>query len=161
MTENYWDNRGAAPLGWATEAEITMLTNVSAETADTAKIAHWYYYRWRIETMHKLLKSSGHQLESWLQRDGQRIFNKLLIALAACTAIWRLERRHDKQSQEFKELLMELSGRQTKRSKPITTSGLLAGVWVLQKSLEAHARHGPDKLKAMLRDSLLLSAGTG
>lgn len=142
-------------------ARWLLLTNVPAETADTAKIAHWYYYRWRIETMHKLLKSLGHQLESWLQRDGRRIFNKLLIALAACTAVWRLERRHDEQSQECKELLMDLSGRQTKRSKPITTSGLLAGVWVLQKSLEAHARHGPDKLKAMLQDHLPLGAVTG
>ena len=33
------------------------------------------------ELMHKLLKSAGWQLESWLQRDGHRLLIKLLLAL--------------------------------------------------------------------------------
>jgi hypothetical protein len=31
MAESHRDMRGTAPLGWATESEITMLTNVPAE----------------------------------------------------------------------------------------------------------------------------------
>jgi hypothetical protein len=51
--------------------------------------------------MHKLLKKAGWQLESWLQRNGERLLIKLLIAMAACGSIWGLERRHDADSEAF------------------------------------------------------------
>ena len=73
-------------------ARWLLLTNVPAEWADAATIAQWYYFRWRIEGMHKLLKKAGWQLESWLQRNGERLLIKLLIALGACASIWGLER---------------------------------------------------------------------
>ncbi len=139
-------------------ARWLLLTNTPSDLADAATIAHWYYYRWRIESLHKLLKSSGWQLEGWLQRNGERIFKKLLIALGACVAIWDLERRHDDQSQAFQKLLMQLSGRQTKRSKPVTTTGLLAGLWVLMGALGPLARHGPEELNGMLHQHLPLFA---
>ena len=113
-------------------ARWLLLTNVPAALGDTATIARWYYFRWRIETYHKLLKGAGWQLESWLQRDGQRLLVKLMLALAACASIWALERRGDAEAEAFKKLLMQLSGRQTKRNRAVTTSGLLAGLWVLQ-----------------------------
>ncbi len=53
---------------------------------------------------------------------------------------------------------MELSGRQTKRDRAITTSGMLAGLWVLQSALDHFARHGPEELNAMLEDHLPLFA---
>jgi hypothetical protein len=139
-------------------ARWLLLTNVAAELADAATIARWYYFRWRIESLHKLLKRAGWQLESWLQRNGERLLIKLLIALGACASIWALERRHDAESEAFQQLLMDLSGRQTKRSRPITTSGMLAGLWVLQGALGPLARHGPEKLNAMLADHLPLFA---
>lgn len=139
-------------------ARWLLLTNVPAEWAEAATIARWYYFRWRIESLHKLLKSAGWQLESWLQRDGQRLLIKLLIALGACTSIWALERQHDAESLAFQQLLMQLSGRQTKRDRAITTSGLLAGLWVLQGAVGPLARHGPEKLNAMLEDHLPLFA---
>jgi hypothetical protein len=116
-------------------ARWLLLTNVPADLADAATIATWYYFRWRIESLHKLLKSSGWQLEEWLQRNGERLMIKLLLALGACTSVWALERRSDTESVAFKQLLMQLSGRQTKRLRAITTSGLLAGLWVLQSAL--------------------------
>jgi hypothetical protein len=36
-----------------------LLSNVPIELGDMATIAKWYYFRWRIESMHKLLKSAG------------------------------------------------------------------------------------------------------
>jgi hypothetical protein len=147
-------------LGGRTLARWLLLTNVPTKLADTSTIAFWYYFRWRIESLHKLLKSSGWQLEGWLQRNGARIFKKLLIALGACVAVWALERCHDEQSQAFQSLLMRLSGRQTKRRKPVTTSGLLAGLWVLQGAIGPLARHGPEELNAMLEDHLPLFAVT-
>jgi hypothetical protein len=139
-------------------ARWLLLTNVAAELADAATIARWYYFRWRIESMHKLLKKAGWQLESWLQRNGERLLIKLLIAFGACASIWALERRHDAESEAFQQLLMQLSGRQTKRNRAITTSGMLAGLWVLQAAVGPLARHGPGELNAMLADHLPLFA---
>lgn len=146
------DLKGRVPARWL------LLTNAPAELGDAATVARWYYFRWRIEGLHKLLKSGGWQLEGWLQRDGERVLKKLLIALAACTSIWALERRYDAESEGFKALLMQLSGRQTKKGARVTTSGMLAGLWVLQGALGPLARHGPDELNTMLEDHLPLFA---
>jgi len=139
-------------------ARWLLLTNVPPGVAQAKTVARWYYFRWRIESLHKLLKSAGWQLEGWLQRDGQRLMKKLLIALGACISIWALERRSDAESEALKALLMQLSGRQTKRDRAITTSGLLAGLWVLQAAVGPLARHGPDQLNAMLENHLPLFA---
>ena len=139
-------------------ARWLLLTNVPAVLADAATIARWYYFRWRIESMHKLLKSAGWQLEGWLQRDGHRLLIKLLIAFGAGASIWALERRHDAESEAFQRLLMQLSGRQTKRYRAITTSGLLTGLWVLQAAVGPLARYGAAQLNAMLENYLPLFA---
>ncbi len=142
------DSKGRVLARWL------LLTNVPVALADTATIARWYYFRWRIESFHKLLKSAGWQLENWLQCDGQRLMIKLMLALGACVSIWALERRSDAEAEAFKKLLMQLSGRQTKRDRAITTSGMLAGLWVLQCAVGPLARHGPDELNAMLENHL-------
>jgi hypothetical protein len=146
------DHKGRLLARWL------LLTNVSMDLADAATIALWYYFRWRIESLHKLIKSAGWQLGNWLQRDGHRILIKLLIAFGACASIWALERELDSESQAFQELLMQLSGRQTKRERRITTSGMLAGLWVLQGALGPLARHGPEELNSMLESHLPLFA---
>jgi hypothetical protein len=146
------DNQGRVLARWL------LLTNVAADLADAATIARWYYFRWRIESFHKLLKSSGWQLEEWLQRNGARIMIKLLVALGACTSVWALERRNDAESVRFQQVLMQMSGRQTKRHRAITTSGLLAGLWVLQSALDSLASHGVEQLNAMLENHLPLFA---
>lgn len=140
-------------------AEInTVNAHVPAVQADAATVARWYYFRWRIECLHKLLKAAGWQLEHWLQRDGARLMNKLLLALGALAATWALERRRDAAATAFQGLLMQLSGRQTKRHRRTTTAGLLAGLWVLQGALGPLARHGPEELNAMLENHLPLFA---
>src|SRR5262249_12369730 len=49
-----------------------LLTNVPSEIpAET--VALWYYWRWRIESFFKLLKSAGQQLEHWQQESGEAI----------------------------------------------------------------------------------------
>ena len=135
-------------------ARWLLLTNVSAELADAATITKWYYFRWKIENFHKLLKSSGWQLEGWLQQNGERLLIKLLLAVGACTSVWALERRTDAEAVSFQQILMGLSGRQTKRHRPVTTTGLLAGLWILQSSLEALNIHGPDKLHSLIENHL-------
>ncbi len=70
-------------------ARWLLLSNAPAELGDAAAVARWSDFRWRIEGLHKLLKSAGWQLEGRLQRDGGRVLKKKLIALAACASIWR------------------------------------------------------------------------
>ena len=45
------------------EAEWLLLSNV--KDIDASTIALWYYWRWKIETFFKLMKSAGHQLDAW------------------------------------------------------------------------------------------------
>jgi hypothetical protein len=141
-------------------ARWLLLTNVPARLADAATIAVWYYFRWRIESLHKLMKSAGWELERWLQQTGERLLRKLLVAFGACVSVWALERRDDAESEEFKQILMDMSGRQTKRSKPITTTGLLTGLWALQAAMARLVHHSPEQLNAMLKNHLPLFATT-
>lgn len=135
-----------------------LLTNVPAEDAAAETVASWYYWRWRIESLHKLLKSAGWQLESWLQRNGTRLLRKLLVALAACVEVWALERRDDASSESLKDLLVSLSGRQTKHRQPVTTPALLAGLWVLQQAASWLSRDGPNDPNVLLRQHVPLFA---
>ena len=139
-------------------ARWLLLSNVPPEDAGAGRLAEWYYYRWRVESFHKLLKGAGHQVEGWLQENGERLLRKVLLAIAACVSVWELERREDASSGSFKRLLVALSGRQTKRGKPITTTALLAGLWVLQQSATWLSRDGPDDPKALLERHLPLFA---
>ena len=43
-----------------------LLSN-APEHIEDATLALWYYFRWQVESFFKLLKSAGHQLESWQQ----------------------------------------------------------------------------------------------
>ena len=58
-------------------------TNVPP-TIPAATIALWYYWRWRIETYFKLLKSADLQLEDWKQQTADTVARRLLVAGMAC-----------------------------------------------------------------------------
>ena len=49
----------------------------------------------------------------------------------ACVIAWRLERMKDDESEVLKAFLIRLSGRQMKRSRPVTTSARLDGLRIL------------------------------
>lgn len=130
-----------------------LLTNVPADVA-AETIALWYYWRWRIESFFKLLKSAGMQLENWQQETAQAIIRRLLIASMACVTVWRLARSQHPQAEPLKKLLMKLSGRQTKRSKPYTLPALLSGMWVLLAMLEVRKLYSPDELDQLINLAL-------
>jgi hypothetical protein len=117
-------------------AEWYLLTNVP-ESVDDATIALWYYWRWRIESYFKLLKSAGLQLEDWQQTTGERILRRLLVAAMACVTVWRLADDPSPEAAEARALLVRLSGRQMKYKCPFTVPALLAGLWVLLAMLDA------------------------
>jgi len=123
-------------------AQWLLLTNVTDETAAT--IAQWYYWRWQIESFFKLLKSAGHELERWQQTSAAAISRRLLVAAMACVVVWQLQTQSTQAATEMKRLLMKLSGRAVKRTRPVTAPGLLAGLFVLLSILELFETHGRD-----------------
>jgi hypothetical protein len=72
-------------------AEWMLLSNAPREWATTEQLARCYYWRWRIESFFKLLKSQGHQLEQWRQESGPAVARRLLVAAMACVVVWQLE----------------------------------------------------------------------
>jgi hypothetical protein len=112
-------------------AEWMLLTNVPAEQADAAEVGKWYYWRWRIESFFKLLKSAGHEIEYWQQTTGKAIARRLLIAAMACVVVNRLQGSDTPASEKFRKYLVQLSGRQMKYGEESTGPALLAGYFVL------------------------------
>lgn len=112
-------------------AQWTLLTNVSVEDATASQVALWYYWRWRIENFFKLLKSHGQELEHWQQESGEAIARRLLVAAMACVVVWQLQQNESPEAEQAKTILMRLSGRSSKRKRPTTASGLLAGYMIL------------------------------
>jgi hypothetical protein len=112
-------------------AEWMLLTNVPADQADAAEIGKWYYWRWRIESFFKLLKSDGHEIEYWQQTRGKAIARRLLIAAMACVVVHRLQGSESPAAAKFRKYLVQLSGRQMKYGRESTGPALLAGYFVL------------------------------
>jgi hypothetical protein len=123
-----------------------LLTNLPAEV-DTATVALWYYWRWRIESLFKLLKSAGQQVEHWKQPDGEAIAKRLVVAAMACALVWRLQGDPSAEAATLRQLLVRLSGRQQKRGRPATAPALLAGLWVLLAMLAVLQEHSVEELR--------------
>lgn len=123
-----------------------LLTNAPAEV-DAATIAQWYYWRWRIESYFKLLKSEGFQLEQWQQETAAAVARRLLVVSMACVVVWRLARAVGPAAEEARRTLVRLSGRQMKRGVPFTEPALLAGAWILLQVQHALDHEHPETLR--------------
>ncbi len=115
---------------------MDIVNNVPASEAETATIATWYYYRWRIESFFKLLKSAGYELEYWRQETGKGIINRLLIASMACVYVWQLQQDKSQEAAILRSHLMKLSGRRTKYGVESTVAALLAGWYSMMAMLQ-------------------------
>lgn len=138
------DERGKLLATWY------LLSNVSAEWADAAKLARCYYWRWRIESYFKLLKSHGFQLEHWLQETGAAIARRLLVVSMAAVTVWQLMADDSAPAQELKTVLTRLSGRQMKRTRPFTAPALLAGLCSLLAMLDTLEQYDIHALHALI-----------
>lgn len=130
-------------------AQWLLLTNAPIVWATAELLARCYYWRWRIESFFKLLKSHGQQLEQWQQQTGEAIVRRLLIAAMACVVVWQLEGDDSPKATELKNVLVNLSGRQTKRSRPHTTPALLAGLCSLLSMLALLEHYDLRQLKQL------------
>lgn len=135
-----------------TQATWYLLTNAPATLLSAEQLARCYYWRWRIESYFKLLKSHGQQLEHWLQETGAAILRRLLVATMACVTVWHLQTDTSPAATELKNTLVRFSGRQTKRSRPHTAPALLAGLWCLMTALEYLEHHNLKDLKQLVQD---------
>lgn len=136
-----------------------LLTNVFMVAVTAELLAQCYYWRWRIESFFKLLKSHGQQVESWQQQTGPAIARRLLIAAMACVMVWQLQAEQSPQAQQLKDLLVRLSGRQTKRNRPHTAPALLAGLWVLLSALSMLEHYDLSELKTLAKQIQFFDTG--
>lgn len=128
-------------------------TNVEVEI-EAAKIALWYYWRWRIESFFKLLKRGGQQLEQWQQESAQAVAKRLLIVAQVCVIVWALAASTEEKAKELRRFLISLSGRLMKRGVEYTTPALLAGMWQFLAMIDALERFTTAELLEMAQDFL-------
>jgi hypothetical protein len=111
-----------------------LLMNNLASTVKASTIALWYYWRWRIESYHKLLKSAGQQVEQWRQETAETLTRRLLITAMTAVLVWHIARDPSPNGEKLRTTLVKLSGRQMKHAKTsrgFTEPALLAGLCVM------------------------------
>ena len=144
------DETGAVLARWL------LLTNlppgVGAET-----VALWYYWRWRIESYHKLLKGAGQHLESWQQESAAALARRLAVSGMAAVVVWELARDASPEAAEMRGVLVRLSGRQMRRgegARGFTEPALMAGLGVLVPMLLLLEHHDLEDLRRLARRTL-------
>ena len=128
-----------------------LLTNLPG-TVLAATIALWYYWRWKIESYHKLLKQAGQHVECWLQDDARKLSRRLAVVAMAAVLVWQLARDERPEANEMRQVLVRLSGRQMKRGRGhpgFTAPALLAGLGILLPMLHLLETHSPAELKRL------------
>jgi hypothetical protein len=129
-------------------AQWCLLTNVPP-AIEADRIALWYYWRWRIESFYKLLKSAGQQVEAWQQESAEALAKRLVVASMACVVVWHVARLEGPEGEQWRALLVRLSGRQMKRGVVFTLPALLAGLWVLLAMMEVLTHYNLDEIQRM------------
>jgi hypothetical protein len=131
-------------------AEWFLFTNAAA-SFDAATVASWYYFRWQIESYHKLLKTAGMNAAEWEQRTGAAFAKRLVVASMACLTVWRLRQDDSADAVRLKGVLVRLSGRQMKRGVSETAPSLLAGLEKLLAVADLVVTHDLAEILALAR----------
>ncbi len=139
--------------GGETLARWMLLSNVPSRY-DPLTVTRWYYWRWRIESYFKLLKSAGQQVEEWEQESGEAIAKRLVIASMACLTVWALQRDEGGAAAEVRRILIRLSGRQMKWGVESTAPALLAGLEKLLAMLDLLEQYDPAYLRSLVHRTL-------
>ena len=143
-------------------ARWLLLSNLP-EAVSAATLALWYYWRWRIESYHKLIKGAGLHLEHWQQETAAAFSRRLLVAAMAVTLVWQLAASKAPAAADLRAVLVRLSGRQIKRGKTrptFTIPALLAGLGVLMPMLCLLEDHPLEELRALVRQTMPFSRFT-
>ncbi len=65
----------------------------------------------------------------------------------ACVLVWKLYNDESSGAKELKTFMIKLSGRLTKRSKPVTHPALLAGLWVFLQLMEMLNNYSTEEIE--------------
>jgi len=125
---------------------IPFYTNILDDSVNKETLALWYYFRWKIETYFKLLKSSGFNMEKWQQTEPIALFRRLLIVSYACVLVWKIANDNSKNAKKIREFLILLSGRLIEKNKEFTYPALLAGLENYMQMLDLISMFSIDEL---------------
>jgi hypothetical protein len=137
-------------------ARWLLLSNATLKVS-AATLALWYYWRWRIESYHKLIKGAGLHIQQWLQDDALALSKRLAVAAMAVVVVWKLARNEHPQARKMRQTLVRLSGRQIKRGKnrpTFTIPALLAGLGMLLPMLYLLDTYRLDDLRRLAKATL-------
>ena len=127
-------------------AQWLLVTNILDKSVTAEMLATWYYYRWKIESYFKLLKSSGFNLEEWQQEKPIALFRRLLVVSYACMLVWKIANDNSENAKKVREFLILLSGRLIERGKEFTHPALLAGLWAYLQMMDVIELFSKDEL---------------
>ena len=133
-----------------------MLTNLPPSVS-AATVALWYLWRCKIESYHKLLKCVGQQVESWQQETAEALARRLTVVAMSPVVVWHLARDPRPEADEFRRVLVRLSGRQMKRGRNrrnFTEPALLTGLGVLVPMLVLLEHYDLNKLRHVAHEAL-------
>jgi len=123
-----------------------LISNVLDTDVTATTIATWYYYRWKIESYFKLLKSSGFNLEEWQQKKPEALFKRLLIVSHSCMLVWKVANDNSTNAKKIRAILIELSGKQMQRGVKFTYPALLTGLEHYLSTIDLLTRFSKEEL---------------
>lgn len=123
-----------------------LVTNILDKSVKAETLANWYYYRWKIESYFKLLKSSGFNLEEWQQEEPIALFRRLLVVSYACMIVWKIANDNSENAKKIREFLILLSGKLIERGKEFTYPALLSGLWAYLQMMDVIEMFSKDEL---------------
>lgn len=133
-------------------AQWLLVTNILDKSVTAETLATWYYYRWKIESYFKLLKSSGFNMEEWQQREPIALFKRLLVVSYSCVLVWKIANDTSANAKKIREFLVSLSGRLIQKDKEFTHPALLAGLENYIQMLELMCMFSREELLDMKQE---------
>jgi len=134
-------------------AQWLLVSNVD-KSVKSETVAKWYYYRWKIESYFKLLKSSGFNLEQWQQIKPEALFKRLLVVSQASMLVWKIANDSSDNAKKIRDFLVQLSGKQLEWKVSFTYPALLTGLESYLLMMDILSRFNVDELLKM-KDELV------
>ena len=133
-------------------AKWLLITNILDKEVSSSTLATWYYYRWKIESYFKLLKSSGFNLEAWQQIEPEALFKRLLVVSYSCILVWKIANDSSENSQKIRKFLVMLSGKQLEWNTEFTYPALLSGLENYIQMMDVLLRFSHEELLSMKKE---------
>ena len=137
-------------------AEWLLLSNILDERVSPQTLATWYYYRWKIESYFKLLKTSGFNLEQCQQEEPSALFRRLLVVSYACVLVWKIANDNSVQAKKIRVFLVQLSGKLIEKKTEFTHPALLTGLWTYLQIMDVIELFSLEELRSMKQELMQL-----